>query len=237
MLAGDVLELALADDEVAAAVFEQFTDLVVGDHPLFADEIWFVPGNHDHHLWETAREVGTRPAEIAFPDGTDSPADTRHLPVPQAGGRTARVRAAHCRAAAAAQDHEGAYASRLPESRPSVIRWKKVRHRSPRSLHRIHVPAHVELEPVDVQQTSSSGHHRDRRGRILRGSISSGRPSDRSGDVGVDVNRLYDMLQSEKAVDRMVLTLATAIADKAPGGRGAEMDDREASCAICSRTW
>ena len=51
-----MLELALADDEVAAAVFEQFTDLVIGDHPLFADEIWFVPGNHDHHLWETARE-------------------------------------------------------------------------------------------------------------------------------------------------------------------------------------
>ena len=56
VLAGDVLELALAEDEVAAAVLEQFTDLVIGDHPLFADEIWFVPGNHDHHLWETARE-------------------------------------------------------------------------------------------------------------------------------------------------------------------------------------
>ena len=33
------------------------------------------------------------------------------------------------------------------------------------------------------------------------------------------MNRLYDMLQSEKAVDRLVLTLATAIADRAPGGR------------------
>lgn len=23
---------------------------------LFAPELWFVPGNHDHHLWEGARE-------------------------------------------------------------------------------------------------------------------------------------------------------------------------------------
>jgi hypothetical protein len=33
------------------------------------------------------------------------------------------------------------------------------------------------------------------------------------------VNRIYDMLQSEKAIDRLVLTLATAISEHAPGGR------------------
>ena len=33
------------------------------------------------------------------------------------------------------------------------------------------------------------------------------------------MNRIYDMLQSEKAVDRLVLTLATAISERAPGGR------------------
>jgi hypothetical protein len=41
----------------------------------------------------------------------------------------------------------------------------------------------------------------------------------RSGDVGEDVNRIYDMLQSEKAMDRLVLTLASAISERAPGGR------------------
>jgi hypothetical protein len=41
----------------------------------------------------------------------------------------------------------------------------------------------------------------------------------RSGDVGQDVSRLYDMLQSEEAMQRLGLTLATAIAERAPGGR------------------
>src|SRR6266581_1090753 len=39
--------------------FERFMELIVprnGD-PLFADEIVYIPGNHDHHLWETARET------------------------------------------------------------------------------------------------------------------------------------------------------------------------------------
>jgi hypothetical protein len=42
----------------------------------------------------------------------------------------------------------------------------------------------------------------------------------RSGEVGEDVNRLYDMLQSEKALERLVFTLSPAIAERAPGGRG-----------------
>lgn len=57
ILLGDILELALANDNVAAMVFERFLELVMEkDHKLF-DNILYIPGNHDHHLWESARET------------------------------------------------------------------------------------------------------------------------------------------------------------------------------------
>jgi hypothetical protein len=57
VLGGDVLELALAEDNVAVMVFERFIELAFErDDRLFADEVLYVPGNHDHHLWEAARE-------------------------------------------------------------------------------------------------------------------------------------------------------------------------------------
>lgn len=57
VLAGDVLELALATTNVAATVFTQFLELLLEDEELPVDStIVYVPGNHDHHLWETARE-------------------------------------------------------------------------------------------------------------------------------------------------------------------------------------
>ncbi|MEN6440094.1 MAG: hypothetical protein ABFD97_16085 [Syntrophobacter sp.] len=54
---GDILELALAQDNDAAMAFQRFIELTMlqGD-PLF-EKIIYNPGNHDHHLWETARET------------------------------------------------------------------------------------------------------------------------------------------------------------------------------------
>ncbi len=59
ILNGDVLELALAHDNEAIMAFERFMETLFpeNDEPLVAQEILFVPGNHDHHLWETARET------------------------------------------------------------------------------------------------------------------------------------------------------------------------------------
>jgi hypothetical protein len=58
VLLGDLLELALAQDDVAIEAFSRFVELVfpASGPPLFQPELWFVPGNHDHHLWEGARE-------------------------------------------------------------------------------------------------------------------------------------------------------------------------------------
>jgi UDP-2,3-diacylglucosamine pyrophosphatase LpxH len=58
VLAGDVLDLALSQDEVAAAVFEQFVSaMFASGRPMFSPRVLYVPGNHDHHMWESAREV------------------------------------------------------------------------------------------------------------------------------------------------------------------------------------
>ncbi len=57
VLCGDILELALSIENVPAMVFERFIDLVFPEGGrLFESTIYFVPGNHDHHLWEGARE-------------------------------------------------------------------------------------------------------------------------------------------------------------------------------------
>lgn len=59
ILNGDAVELALATDDLAGAAFQRLIELIVfpNGHSLFDPEIVFIPGNHDHHLWETARET------------------------------------------------------------------------------------------------------------------------------------------------------------------------------------
>lgn len=58
ILNGDILELALTTDNEAAMVFERFIELIM---PALGERLFkkivFIPGNHDHHLWETAREA------------------------------------------------------------------------------------------------------------------------------------------------------------------------------------
>lgn len=57
---GDIFEFALSTDDLSAAVFQRFMELAMPPNKserLFADAIVYIPGNHDHHLWETAREV------------------------------------------------------------------------------------------------------------------------------------------------------------------------------------
>ena len=57
VLLGDVLELALTSSHVAAMVFDQFVaHALARESRIFAPVINYVPGNHDHHLWQLARE-------------------------------------------------------------------------------------------------------------------------------------------------------------------------------------
>ncbi|HEY7124882.1 MAG TPA: metallophosphoesterase [Ktedonobacterales bacterium] len=59
VLNGDILEMALADTNQAAMVFERFIDLVFppNGEALFDKHLLYIPGNHDHHIWESARET------------------------------------------------------------------------------------------------------------------------------------------------------------------------------------
>ena len=55
ILNGDILEMALTNENEAAMTFERFIDLVMADGEKLFGRIIYIPGNHDHHLWETAR--------------------------------------------------------------------------------------------------------------------------------------------------------------------------------------
>lgn len=56
ILNGDILELAFASYGESLAMFEQLLKLVAPPGQEIFDEIIFLPGNHDHHIWEVARE-------------------------------------------------------------------------------------------------------------------------------------------------------------------------------------
>lgn len=58
ILNGDILELALTTTNESAMAFERFIELTMPQEEsqrLF-NKIIYVVGNHDHHLWEMARE-------------------------------------------------------------------------------------------------------------------------------------------------------------------------------------
>ena len=57
ILNGDILELALTTTNVAAMVFERFMELIMPSAGELFERVIYVPGNHDHHIWEIARET------------------------------------------------------------------------------------------------------------------------------------------------------------------------------------
>ena len=80
ILNGDLLELALAEDNIALMAFERFIELMFptnGDQ-LIDGKIILIPGNHDHHLWEAARET----QYVEFLQGRRSKKPLKELPSP-----------------------------------------------------------------------------------------------------------------------------------------------------------
>jgi Calcineurin-like phosphoesterase len=57
ILAGDILEMALNTTNYGAMVFERFLESFMPKGDKIFDDIIFIPGNHDHHLWERSRET------------------------------------------------------------------------------------------------------------------------------------------------------------------------------------
>jgi Calcineurin-like phosphoesterase len=219
VLAGDILELALAEDEVATAVFEQFTDLVISEHQLFADVIWYVPGNHDHHLWESARErlyadtIRSLPlterfpppthATALFPEASDTALEAglltaviqRHNPK-----TTSKINVVYPNLGLVTPDSKRAVAIHHGHFIESMYLLMS-------NLNQLMFGKPMPRDVAEIEQDNFAWID------FFWSSLG------RSGDVGEDVNRIYDMLQSEKAIDQLVLTLASAISERAPGGR------------------
>ena len=69
ILNGDILELALAGTNEATMAFRKFFEALTGSGDgaqwPFDRKIYYLPGNHDHHLWNVARERQYRESYLA----------------------------------------------------------------------------------------------------------------------------------------------------------------------------
>ena len=57
ILNGDILDLALCPEQQTLATFEQFLRAVMPAGGELFEEIVYIPGNHDHHVWSAARDT------------------------------------------------------------------------------------------------------------------------------------------------------------------------------------
>jgi len=217
ILNGDVLELALASDNVALMVFELFLDGIfpVDGEALFDATILYQPGNHDHHLWETAREL--QYAHLMAELGPGQP-----LPIPWHGTKL--------------------YFQE--DSRP--VRSELLEQLARRRPNRKEVEVRVSYPNMGIRsadgRTSIVFHHGHNVESIyhlmstLKDFVFPGRaePTEvwdieaenfawidffwstlgRSGQVGEDVGLVYDMLQSDAAIKVLATNLATGMAER-----------------------
>lgn len=77
ILNGDIIELAFGSVAGALNTFQRLGEVLLAPGGEVCDRILFLPGNHDHHLWEMARETQYR-MNLASED--HSPGE---LPAPQ----------------------------------------------------------------------------------------------------------------------------------------------------------
>jgi len=87
ILAGDVLELALCPVDQTLIVFEQFLRCMMPSSSELFGEIVYLPGNHDHHAWQAAREEQylNHLGRLAPGEPVDAPWDTTKVVMDLAG--------------------------------------------------------------------------------------------------------------------------------------------------------
>jgi len=219
VLGGDMLEFALALDNVAAMVFERFVELALaGPDRLFAPTIYFVPGNHDHHLWEGAREQHY--AEYVASVPLDQPLRSPRHTTPMLGARDEQPTRAPMLTALVNRSGDDdlqvqcvypnlAFLS--ADGRKGLVfhhgHFVESMYRLMSQLNQI-VFDHP-TEPDIVQWEAENFAWIDFFWSTLG----------RSGDVGLDVALIYESLQSEQATDRIVARIAGGIADRIHSGR------------------
>ncbi len=216
ILNGDVLDLALASDDVALRVFKVFLDEVFpsGGDPLFDRTVWYLPGNHDHHMWETARERQYTSFLLRHPE--------RQIPLPwhstwlySEGEPPTHAELLETIGQRAGEDvdfvvHYPNLGLRADDDSTAVLfhhgHYIEAIYRLMTTLrdimftdHREH-PLHVwDLEAENFAWVD-----------FLWGTLG------RSGRVGEDMGLLYDMLQSPKDMRLLARNMARGLADRMP---------------------
>jgi|SRR5579859_210490 len=214
ILNGDILEMALSDTNVAAMIFEHFIELIFPPEgeALFDPHLLYIPGNHDHHIWETARETQYVNFIARIPPGTAlaAPWHTTKMVapdfVPEHFLTNLLRRYPHLKDAAVAVAYPN-YAMFSPDRQQSIIITHGHYIESIYSLmstlntmifpnrHRPKTVYEVEAENfawIDFFWSTMG----------------------RSGDVGRDIGLLYDKLQDKQQVEKLLENFSTSLVEK-----------------------
>lgn len=81
ILNGDILDLAYAPMGLALGVFERLLELLIQPGAELVSEIVYLPGNHDHHIWEIARETQYVNEVLRHHRDLDIPSPTHATPM------------------------------------------------------------------------------------------------------------------------------------------------------------
>lgn len=220
ILAGDILDLALSVDEVCAMVFRLFAHLAFGDGPpAFDPVIHYVPGNHDHHEWEITREdqyvtyVCGQPADAelvgawhttklqpAAEDPLASSALLTGLARSQAPGSGVKVQVSYPNLALRTRDERRCLVVSHGHFTESIYTLMS-------RLRDILYPGQRQGPFEDIETLEEENFAWI---DFLWSTLG------RSGQVGIDMGRIYADRSSAKAVDTLVSNLVAAMTAKQP---------------------
>jgi len=214
ILNGDILEMALAETNVAAMVFERFIELIFprDGEALFDKNILYIPGNHDHHIWENGRETQYVDFISTIPAGTA-------LEIPW---HTTKIRPPNL--------VPGYFLTNLiqryPHLKDAVIsilypNFALLSAGGQKSI--IFSHGHY-VEPIySLMSTLNTLLFPNRREPKVIYDLETENfawidffwsTMGRSGDVGTDIGLLYDKLQDERQVDRLLGNLSLGLVEK-----------------------
>jgi hypothetical protein len=217
VLNGDILELALTDTNKAAMVFERFIELVFPPEgeALFDKNILYLPGNHDHHIWESARETLYTQFIASVPTGSELPALWHTTPmfkpnlVPETFLTTLLRRY-----------------PRLKDASLSVIYPNYALANEQRCV--IFNHGHY-VEPIySLMTTLNTMFFPDRKRPTLIWELEAENfawidffwsTMGRSGDVGTDIGLFYDKLQDPRQFERLVGNFVTSFIEQKRKGK------------------
>jgi hypothetical protein len=239
ILAGDILDLALSPDEVAAMVFRLFAHLAFADGPPVFDRlIHYVPGNHDHHMWEITREDQYISYACAQSSGADLVGPwhtTKLLPAAEEPPASSALLTGLIRSQPGTREVEVGVsypnlALRSPDGRRCLIvshgHFTESIYSLMSQLRDILYPGQRQAVPADIERLEAENFAWI---DFLWGTLG------RSGQVGADMGLIYADLTSPADIDTLVANLTSAMIAKGKGPAWLHNAERWALNAIFRR--